>query len=122
MSSGPATYRPWASDFLAYERVPTCTQNEILVVAWELQEGTSARYNPLDTTLPLPGSTNYNSVGVQNYGSWSQGLQATALSLSLGATVFGYGRVVADLAACAPALTTAQAIAASNWCGICWPT
>jgi len=119
---GATTYRAWASIFLQYMRLSTCVNNQVVIVAWEMQEGTAAAHNPLDTELPLPGSTNFNSVGVQNYVSLEQGLQATALTLAQGAIVFGYGRIVSALAACPPPLTSAQAIAASNWCGICWPT
>jgi len=52
--------------------------------AWaaELQaEGGSAKFNPTNTTLRLPGSTNYNSVGVQNYTSAEQGIEATVKTL-----------------------------------------
>ena len=44
--------------------------------------GQGARYNPLNTTLVLPGSTSYNSIGVQNYTSYEQGVQATVSTLS----------------------------------------
>jgi len=52
--------------------------------AWaaELQaEGGNAKNNPTNTTLKLPGSTNYNSVGVQNYVSPEQGIEATVRTL-----------------------------------------
>lgn len=38
-------------------------------------------YNPFDTTLPEPGASTYNSIGVKNYVSASQGLSATASTL-----------------------------------------
>lgn len=41
-----------------------------------------AKNNPCDTTLPMPGSTDYNSVGVQDYVSPSQGVAATASTVS----------------------------------------
>jgi hypothetical protein len=48
----------------------------------ELQaEGGGARYNPFNTTLRLPGSTTYNSVGVQNYVDAAQGVEATVKTL-----------------------------------------
>lgn len=51
-----------------------------------------ARFNPLNTTLPMPGSTCFNSVCVRNYVSWAQGVEATALTL-LG----GYSCIVSEL-------------------------
>jgi len=41
-----------------------------------------ARYNPLNTTLKMTGSTNFNSVGVQNYTSYAEGLAATAATFN----------------------------------------
>lgn len=48
------------------------------LVAWSMAEGTKARFNPLATTLREPGSTSFNSVGVQNYATPESGVQATA--------------------------------------------
>ncbi len=47
-------------------------------------EGGAARWNPLNTTYSLPGSWLYNSAGVRNYVSASQGAQATAATLTDG--------------------------------------
>jgi hypothetical protein len=41
-----------------------------------------AAFNPLNTTLRMPGSTAFNSVGVQNYTSYAEGLAATVATLS----------------------------------------
>ena len=35
-----------------------------LLTAWARSEGGKATWNPLNTTLRLPGSTDYNSIGV----------------------------------------------------------
>lgn len=60
-----------------------------------------ARFNPMNTTLPMPGSTCFNSVCVRNYVSWAQGIEATARTL-LG----GYSCIVAKfrtgLGVCGP--------------------
>lgn len=48
---------------------------------WASYEGTDARYNPLATTQPMPGSTAFNSAGVQDYASIDDGIQATIWSL-----------------------------------------
>lgn len=49
--------------------------------AWMQAEGGGARNNPMNTTLRMPGSTNYNSVGVQHYVSPEQGVEAMAKTL-----------------------------------------
>lgn len=62
---------------------PTLPRRAFLA-AWAECEGGTARYNPLNTTLRLPGSTHYNSAGVQHYEDRLQGLAATLLTLRLG--------------------------------------
>ena len=48
----------------------------------EVCDGKSgAAYNPLNTTLMVPGSTPFNSVGVQNYPSYGAGVSATVETL-----------------------------------------
>jgi hypothetical protein len=63
------------------------------LISWAKAEGTSARYNPLATTLKLPGSTALggNPDGVQQYASPEQGVQATA------ATIRQYPAILAGL-------------------------
>lgn len=51
--------------------------------AWQALEGGTARNNPFNTTLRLPGSWNYNRAGVQNYVDALQGLSATLLTIRL---------------------------------------
>ena len=51
-------------------------------LAWEPQENTAACWNPLATTWGMPGSTNFNSVGVQNYPDQATGILATANTLN----------------------------------------
>jgi hypothetical protein len=55
-----------------------------LLAAWATAEGGTAQWNPLNTTLPLPGSTSYNSAGVQNYPRATWGVCATGLTLTDG--------------------------------------
>ena len=57
------------------------------VGAWtdfETSAGGGAAYNLLNTTQREPGSTNFNSVGVQNFNSFSQGVSANAHVLENG--------------------------------------
>jgi hypothetical protein len=62
----------------------TATPERIrFLVAWQAAENTAAAFNPLATTLRLPGSTGFNRSGVQNYQDELMGLAATLLTLRL---------------------------------------
>jgi hypothetical protein len=113
------TYGAWALGFLRMMELPTCRSNLVVLVAWQAAEGTQAAYNPLATTHRMPGSTDFNSVGVQNFVSLAQGLQATRETLENGWDIYGYGAIVGSLGACAEPMTTGQAINASRWCYGC---
>jgi hypothetical protein len=80
-------------------------------------EGGSAKYNPFNTTLKMPGSTDYNKiapgVAVQNYTSAAQGIAATVKTLH-GAS-HGYERIVRRLRKNAFAIAICMAIVESDW-------
>lgn len=63
--------------------IPTCPAVTELFNAWERAEGGTAKWNPLNTTEPMPGATDYNSAGVKNYGTPITGIAATAKTLEL---------------------------------------
>jgi peptidoglycan hydrolase CwlO-like protein len=109
----------WAELLLSRLGAPICQDNLIAVVAWESAEGTAAAYNPLATTHDFPGATDFNSVGVENYPSLRDAIQATNDTLVLGSPTYGYGAVLASLSMCAPAESTGAAINASSWCRGC---
>jgi chaperonin cofactor prefoldin len=119
VTSGAHTYGGWARLFLSGLGAPDCGDNLLVVVAWEAQEGTSAAFNPLATTHDMPGATNFNSVGVKNYVSLQQGVQATIETLVGGSSSYGYGAVIDALRSCAGASATAQWVNASSWCRGC---
>jgi peptidoglycan hydrolase CwlO-like protein len=114
-----APYGLWAKAFLQEIEAAPCHDNLVVMVAWQVAEGTQAAWNPLATTLSMPGSTSFNSVGVQNYASFQDGLQAIHQTLENGSSTYGYGAVLASLRGCAGAMATAQAINASSWCRGC---
>jgi hypothetical protein len=114
-----APYGQWARLFLQAIGAPTCHQNLVVLVAWQAAEGTLASWNPLATTLQMPGSIPFNSVGVQNYTSLAQGIDAIHQTLLRGSEPYGYGAILTSLGQCADAMTTAQAINASSWCRGC---
>jgi peptidoglycan hydrolase CwlO-like protein len=113
------TFGDWAALLLSRLGAPTCQENLIAVVSWEVAEGTAAAFNPLATTHYMPGATVFNSAGVKNYPSLEVGVQATIDTLEWGATTHGYGSIVYDLQHCAQAESTAMAINASDWCHGC---
>jgi len=116
--AGHVAYGAWAGLFLRTVGAPGCQANKITLVAWQYSEFTQAAWNPLADTLAMPGSTTFNSAGVQNYASLDQGLQGTRYTLVNGAGL-GYGAILSELAACRDPMSTARAINASMWCRGC---
>ena len=112
-----APYGVWAAAFLNGIGAPTCFDNLLTMVTWQVQEGTTANWNPLATTYPMPGATNFNSVGVKNYQSMEQGLEATRRTLDT--TSYGYPEILSALHRCPGSMVTARAINASSWCRGC---
>jgi hypothetical protein len=115
----PISYTKWATLLLPRLSAPVCRENLVAVVAWEAAEYTKARWNPLATTKSMPGASAYNGVGVRNYVSLEQGLDASVLTLTEGRPEHGYGAIISALRACASAMDTASAINASAWCRGC---
>lgn len=80
---------------------PASSANAASLADWAAREGCwgcVGHYNPLDTTLPEPGSWAFNTFGgglhVQSYPTASEGAQATAVTLE-----DGYPLIVAALRA-----------------------
>lgn len=80
---------------------------------WMQSEGGSARNNPLNTTLPMPGATDYNWVHVKNYVSAEQGIEATVETFHTSGA--GYGKILHALKTNAPARKTVALIGESSW-------
>jgi len=59
--------REWAIGFLGYAGFPLQAEKVTALVAQASKEDTGALCNPLATTEPSPGATEYNSAGVKNY-------------------------------------------------------
>jgi hypothetical protein len=119
--SSPAaiTWPEWGALVLDKLGAPRCANNLIVMVGWAAQENTQAAWNPLATTYDEPGARLFNSVGVKNYASLGQGLDATVGTLQGGLDTHGYRAIVTNLRACADPLVTAAAINASDWCHGC---
>src|SRR5205823_14688638 len=113
----PITYGQWAEKFLPAISAPVSQNNLVAMVAWQSAEGTMASWNPLATTYDMPGATDFNSVGVKNYTSVAQGVQAVVRTLENPG--HGYEAIVGNLQAAADPMVTAGAINASDWCHGC---
>ena len=71
----------WRERLLAVVGGKLTSENLRFLQAWADAEGGTAQWNPLNTTYHLYGSSDYNSVGVQNYKRATEGVNATALTL-----------------------------------------
>lgn len=78
------TFQNWEQSVLSAIGAPLSKENISFLDSWANAEGGSAAFNPLNTTQPEPGATNYNSVGVKEYTNAQQGIQATATTLENG--------------------------------------
>lgn len=106
------TPQSWAVAFLSSASLPGTRCDGIAVVAWIGAEGSKPRWhNPLDSTMPESGSSPVNSVGVQSYVSWRQGLRASAATIRNGL----YPGILAALRAGNDAQAVANAVASSPW-------
>lgn len=92
-------------------------RNMRAMMAWMAAEGDAGRFNPLNTTQPMLGATDFNSVGVKNYASFEDGVAATAETLNYGAkrNQFGYLRIRRALHRSEPARRTLEAVENSAW-------
>ncbi|WP_028058416.1 hypothetical protein [Candidatus Solirubrobacter pratensis] len=86
---GGYTEATWAAALLKSLGIQQNNDNMQALVGWEKAEGghwiNDARYNPLNTTEPMPGAGNTGLQGdIKIYTSWSQGLQATVKTLNNG--------------------------------------
>lgn len=111
-TSGVDVTKPggWAQAVLAAigapndPNTPQGQRNIDFLEAQAKAEGTSATYNPLATTLTLPGSTDFNAAGVQSYATPGDGITAMARTL-----LAGYPAIVANLQKADPEAITGTA-------------
>lgn len=101
----------WALDFLERLGMPKTSENVRVLVAWQQAEGTAARFNPLATMQGHAGATKFNSIGVKNYASYEDGLEATVKGIRNGR----YDHILAALRRGDSAEAVAQAIKDSPW-------
>jgi hypothetical protein len=111
------TREEFARRVLAQVGAKPTKRNLWALVSWMQAEGGDADWNPLNTTLDKPGATNYNSVGVKNYTSAEQGIEATAETLNYGADrdLYGYKAIRKRLRGNSWASLTLRAVERSIW-------
>ena len=75
----------WEGHLLTLCGAPPTLASMKLLDAWARAEGGTARWNPLNTTLPLGvPCTDYNTAGVKNYRNAITGVAATGATLANG--------------------------------------
>ena len=90
---------------------PISAKTLALLYAWRQTEGGDATYNPLNTTWKKPGSTTYNTHGVQNDRTPADGVDATVKTLLNPR----YADIVAALRRDEQPSVVAEKIIASQW-------
>lgn len=106
-----AGFPGWQQAVLRRIGAPVTPNNVRALNAWQAAEGGDARFNPLNTTQPMPGATDYNPVGVKNYVTPNQGTGATVKTLLNGR----YDHIVTGLRKNSSPVEVARAVAASPW-------
>lgn len=111
------TRRDFARAFLKEIEAPITKHNMRALISWMQAEGSAARFNPLATTQDWPNSTSFNSVGVRNYRTLADGVEATAKTLDYGADhdKYGYRPIRKRLRNNAWAYWTLRAVETSLW-------
>jgi hypothetical protein len=86
---GSKDQQAWATTLLTKLGAPVTDASLGALTAWMKAEGKGwstslnrATYNPLNTTLDMPGAVSFNKVGVKAYTSVDQGVEATLATLT----------------------------------------
>jgi hypothetical protein len=105
----------FAQELLAALGMPQSDNNIRALVAAQAVEGghmhNSALFNPLNTTLRMPGSGAVTKIGVQAFTDWNQGVEATAKTLTNGL----YSGILGALRRSAPPDETLREFSRSPW-------
>lgn len=113
------TPRGFAHAVLSRMGLPASVENVAAFIAWEKAEGghwfNGARFNPLNTAKKLPGSRTViplaPNYGIQAYGSWDQGIDATARTMQQK----NFSAIVAAFRKSGDPASTLHAIRSTEW-------
>jgi hypothetical protein len=89
--------------------------NMLFMYAWRQAEGGGAKNNPFNTTQKMEGATNYNKIGVKNYRTSEDGIQATCKTLINGRDKYGYGKIIDGLKNDVGLSKLSDAVVSSKW-------
>ena len=92
-------------------------ENMLFLYAWRQSEGGKAKNNPFNTTQKMPGATNISntSVGVKNYQTPEDGVEATCKTLINGRDKYGYDKIIDGLKNDIGLSKLADAVINSKW-------
>jgi hypothetical protein len=112
-----ATRGDFARRFLEMIEAPVTTHTLVAMMAWMQAEGDAGKFNPINSTHTMPGSTSFNWVHVQNYVDLGQGVEATAMTLDYGANrdLYGYRPIRSHLRDNSKAMSVLKAVEESSW-------
>jgi hypothetical protein len=117
-NAGTAGDQEFAKALLGKAGINPTDSNISALTTWMHWEGGTKNnaFNPLNTTLDMPGAGIFNSVGVKTYGSLDQGVQATLNTLTgAQADARGYTKILNDLKTSAPLNQVVADINGSSW-------
>jgi hypothetical protein len=113
---GDASQTQWIDSLLTALGAPTTGPNVNSIVNWMAHEEPTSDWNhannPMNTTENEPGATAINGVGVKQYSSLTEGLDATVTTLENG----NYGDILLQLRA-GNGLTSGAEKGLSTWSG-----
>lgn len=89
--------------------------NMLFMYAWRQAEGGGAKNNPFNTTQKMEGATNYNKIGVKNYRTSEDGIQATCKTLINGRNKYGYNKIIDGLKNDVGLSKLSDAVVSSKW-------
>jgi murein DD-endopeptidase MepM/ murein hydrolase activator NlpD len=120
---GSKDQQAWATTLLTKLGAPVTDASLGALTAWMKAEGKGwstslnrATYNPLNTTLDMPGAVSFNKVGVKAYTSVDQGVEATLATLTgKSADSRGYTAIIDALKTGSSAKDILSAINNSAW-------
>jgi murein DD-endopeptidase MepM/ murein hydrolase activator NlpD len=116
--AGTAGDQEFAKALLTKLNIPITPQATTALTTWMHWEGGTKNnaFNPMNTTYEMPGSTDFNSIGVQSYVSLTQGVDATYNTLTGNkAKERGYTAILDALRTGAPLDTFVNNINKSSW-------
>jgi hypothetical protein len=89
--------------------------NMLFMYAWRQAEGGNAKNNPFNTTQKMEGATNYNKIGVKNYRTSEDGIEATCKTLINGRSKYGYDKIIDGLKNDVGLSKLSDAVVSSKW-------